>query len=143
MAPEVKPVLEQVRKSKCSVSKLARAKLPANAGNFTCSSQVKRSHTQFTCVTCSLPVKTGNYTCFYAASISRRIFGLTRAKFFSDLWIATPNVFLANSNIKNHHSLQDWSSFTFLWKQTYWNLPANDTWSILWKELYRIRNNFL
>ena len=38
--------------------KLARAKLPANAGNFTCSSQVKRSHTQFTCVTRSLPVKT-------------------------------------------------------------------------------------
>ena len=27
----------------------------------------------FACVTCSLPVKTGNYTCFYAASTSRRI----------------------------------------------------------------------
>ena len=47
--------------------------LPENAGNFTCSSQVKRPHMQFTCVTCSLPVKTGNYTCFYAASTSRRI----------------------------------------------------------------------
>ena len=33
--------------------KLARAKLPANAGNFICSSQVKKPHTQFTCVTCS------------------------------------------------------------------------------------------
>ena len=44
-----------------------------NAGNFTCSSQVKRPHMQFTCVTCSLPVKTGKYTCFYAASTSRRI----------------------------------------------------------------------
>ena len=53
--------------------KLARAKLPANAGNFTCSSQVKRSHTQFTCVTCRLPVKTGKFTCFEAASTSRRI----------------------------------------------------------------------
>ena len=27
---------------------------------------------QFTCVTCSLPVKTGNCTCFYTASTSRR-----------------------------------------------------------------------
>ena len=53
--------------------KLGRAKLPANAGNFTCSSQVKRSLAQFTCVTCSLPVKTGKFTCFYAASTSRRI----------------------------------------------------------------------
>ena len=52
--------------------KLARAKLPANAGSFSCSSQVKRSHTQFTCVTCSLPVKTGKYTCAEAASTSRR-----------------------------------------------------------------------
>ena len=33
--------------------KLARAKLPANVGNFTCSSQVKMSLAQFTCVTCS------------------------------------------------------------------------------------------
>ena len=53
--------------------KLARAKLPANAGNFTCSSQVKRSPTQFTCVTCSLPVKPSKFTCVEAASTSRRI----------------------------------------------------------------------
>ena len=52
---------------------LARAKLPANAGNFTCSSQVKRSLARFTCVTCSLPVITGKFTCFEAASTSRRI----------------------------------------------------------------------
>ena len=48
-------------------------KLPAKAGNFTCSSQVKRLQTQFTCVTCSLPVKTGKFTCVKAASTSRRI----------------------------------------------------------------------
>ena len=53
--------------------KLARAKLPSNAGNFTCSSQVKRSLAQFTCVTCSLPVKTSKFTCVDAASTSRRI----------------------------------------------------------------------
>ena len=53
--------------------KLARAKLPANAGNFTCSSQVKRPHTQLTCVTCSLPVKTDKFTCIEEASTSRRI----------------------------------------------------------------------
>ena len=35
---------------------------------------------QFTCVTCSLPVKTGNYTCFYAASISRRIHAIALDK---------------------------------------------------------------
>ena len=52
--------------------KLARAKLPANAGNFACSSQVKRSLAQFNCVTCSLPVITGKFTCFEAASTSRR-----------------------------------------------------------------------
>ena len=52
--------------------KLARAKLLANAGNFTCSSQVKRSLAQFTCDTCSLPVNAGNFTCFEAASTSRR-----------------------------------------------------------------------
>ena len=52
--------------------KLVRAKLPANAGNFTCSSQVKMSLAQFTCVTCSLPVNTGKFTCFEAASTSRR-----------------------------------------------------------------------
>ena len=53
--------------------KLARAKLPANAGNFTCSSQVKRPHTQFTCATYSLTVKTGKFTCVEAASTSCRI----------------------------------------------------------------------
>ena len=42
------------------------------AGNFTCSSQAKRSLAQFTCVTCSLPVSTGKFTCFEAASTSRR-----------------------------------------------------------------------
>ena len=52
--------------------KLVRAKLPANAGNFTCSSQVKRSLAQFTCVTCSLPVNTGKFPCFEAASTSRK-----------------------------------------------------------------------
>ena len=54
--------------------------LPANPGNFTCSSQVKRPHMQFTCVTCSLPVKTGNYTCFYAASTSLKIHAIALDK---------------------------------------------------------------
>ena len=53
--------------------KLARANLPENTGNFTCSSQVKRPHTQFICVTCSLPVKTGKFTCVDAAITSRRM----------------------------------------------------------------------
>ena len=43
------------------------------AGNFACSSQVKRSLARFTCVTCGLPVITGKFTCFEAASTSRRI----------------------------------------------------------------------
>ena len=60
-----------LEKPNCTV-KLARAKLPANAGNFTCSWKVKRSLAQFTCVTCSLPVNTGKFTCFEAASTSRR-----------------------------------------------------------------------
>ena len=47
--------------------------ITCDAGNFTCSSQVKRSLAQFTCVTCSLPVNTGKFTCFEAASTSRRI----------------------------------------------------------------------
>ena len=34
---------------------------------------VKRLHTQLTCVTCSVPVKTGSYTYFSATSSSRRI----------------------------------------------------------------------
>ena len=52
---------------------MTRAKLPANAGNFTRGLHVKRPHTQFTCVTCSLPVKTGEFTRGYAASTSRRL----------------------------------------------------------------------
>ena len=35
---------------------------------------------QLTCVTCSLPVKTGNYSCFYAASTSRRLHVRARHK---------------------------------------------------------------
>ena len=35
---------------------------------------------QFTCVTCSVPVKTGNYTCFYAATNSRRIHAIALDK---------------------------------------------------------------
>ena len=53
--------------------KRTRAKLPANAGNFTHGMQVKRPHTQFTCVTCNLPVKTGKFTRVYPASASRRL----------------------------------------------------------------------
>ena len=60
--------------------KVARAELPANAGNFTCNSQVERPLTQFTCVTCSLPVKTVKYTCFYAASTSRRMHAIALNK---------------------------------------------------------------
>ena len=52
--------------------KTGACKIASNAGNFTCSSQVKRSLAQFTCVTCSLPVITGKFTCFEAASTSRR-----------------------------------------------------------------------
>ena len=44
------------REPKNYTVKLARAKLPANSGNFTC----------------SLPVNTGKFTCFEAASTSRR-----------------------------------------------------------------------
>ena len=57
---------------KIYTANLARAKLPANAGNFTFGSHVKRHQTQFSCVTCSLPVKRGKLTCVYAASTSRR-----------------------------------------------------------------------
>ena len=52
--------------------KLTRAKLLANAGNFTCGLHVKRPHTQFTCSTCSLPAKRGKFTRAHAASTSRR-----------------------------------------------------------------------
>ena len=58
--------------SRCTV-KLTGAKLPANAGKFTSGLHVKRPHTQFSWVTCSLPVKTGKFTHLYAASTSRRI----------------------------------------------------------------------
>ena len=40
----------------------------------------KRPQMQFTCVTCSLPVKRGNYTCYYAASTSRRIHAIALNK---------------------------------------------------------------
>ena len=55
------------------IIKLTRAKLPANAGKFTCGLYVKWPHIQFTCVTCSLPVKTGKLTHVYAVCTSRRI----------------------------------------------------------------------
>ena len=43
-------------------------------GFFTCGATlVKKPHTQFTCVTFCLPVQTIKFTCFYAASSSRRI----------------------------------------------------------------------
>ena len=51
--------------------------ITCDAGNFTCSLQLKRPHVQYTCVTCSLPVKTGNYTGFYAARTSRRIHAIS------------------------------------------------------------------
>ena len=54
-------------------SKLARAKLLATACSFICSSHVRRPHTQFTCITCILPVKTGKFNCVYVASTSLRI----------------------------------------------------------------------
>ena len=57
---------------KSNTVKLARAKLPANAGNFSWSSQAKRPHTQFTCVTCSLLV-TADFTSVDEAGSSRRI----------------------------------------------------------------------
>ena len=54
--------------------------ITCDAGNFTCSSQVKRSLAQFTCVTCSLPVNTSKFTCFEAASTSRRIHAIAVKK---------------------------------------------------------------
>ena len=53
--------------------KLTRAKLPANAGKFTSGLHIKGPDTQFTRVSCSLPVKTGKFIRVYAASTSRRI----------------------------------------------------------------------
>ena len=53
----------------------------AKAGHFTCGkTYVKKPYTQFTCVTCSLPVKTGKFTCFYAASTSCRIHAIALDK---------------------------------------------------------------
>ena len=48
-------------------------KTPTNAGNFTGGLHIKRPHTQFRCVTCSLLVKTGKFTRVCAASTSHRI----------------------------------------------------------------------
>ena len=98
---------------------MARAKLPANAGNFTCSSQVKRSHTQFTCVTCSLPVNTGKFTCFETASTSRRIHA---------------NCLQAHVNLPEYHRHLT-ASFTC---GTHANLPASagkNTWNLQAKTL--------
>ena len=61
------------RRNHSYIVELTRAKLLANAGNSTCGLHVERPHTQFTCVTCSLPVKRDKFTCVYAASTSRRI----------------------------------------------------------------------
>ena len=51
------------------------------AGNFTCGeTHLKTHHTQFNCVSCSLPVKTGKIACFYAENTSRRIHAIARHK---------------------------------------------------------------
>ena len=53
----------------------------AKAGIFTCSkTQVEMSPTQFTCVTCSLPVKGDKFICFYEASTSRSLHTMARNK---------------------------------------------------------------
>ena len=67
------PVSKNFQQVSLYTVKLARAKLPANAGNFTCSPQAKRPHTQFTWIICNLAVKTDEFTCFHAAGTSRRI----------------------------------------------------------------------
>ena len=41
---------------------------------------MKWHHTEFTCVTCSLPVKPSKFTCSYAANTSRRIHPIARYK---------------------------------------------------------------
>ena len=51
-----------IPKTTCTL-KLARAKLPANAGKFASGPHVKRPHTNFTCLTCSLPVKARKFIC--------------------------------------------------------------------------------
>ena len=49
--------------------------------NFTSGATlVNKTHTQFTCVTRSLPVKTVNFNCIYAASTSRKIHATARHK---------------------------------------------------------------
>ena len=48
---------------------LTRAKIPANTGNFSCSSHIKRPQTQFTCVTSSLPAKTGKFPSVYGLTL--------------------------------------------------------------------------
>ena len=72
MVTTVSTVQQNAENSVTYTVKLARAKLLANAGHFTCSSQVKRSLAQITCVKCSLPVNTGKFTCLEVASTSRR-----------------------------------------------------------------------
>ena len=53
--------------------------LPAKAGDFVRgATHLKRPRTQITCVTCISTVKTDKFTCFYAASTSRRIHAIAR-----------------------------------------------------------------
>ena len=107
---------------------LARAKLPANAGNFTCSSQVKKSLAQFTCVTCSLPVITGKFTCFEAASTSRRTHGhCLRAhvnlpeyhRYFTGSFTSGTHANLPATSMQNCLLLQAKKHATY--RQNYWN----------------------
>ena len=97
--------------------KLARAQLPENVGNFTCSSQVKKPHMQFTYVTCSLPVKTGKFTCFDAASTSQKIHAnclqshvtlLEYNGYFTGNFIFLPQILLPRL----------WASFSKSWNKT-------------------------
>ena len=62
-------VLKQC-KNKVYTVQLTCAKLPANAGNITCGPHVERLQTQFTCVTCSLPVEKPKFTRNYAKNTS-------------------------------------------------------------------------
>ena len=57
--------------------------LPANAGNFISSLQVKRPNTHCTCVPCKLPITYPNYLrsmYFYPASTSHRTHAITLKK---------------------------------------------------------------
>ena len=103
------------RSARVYTAKLAHAKLPTCAGNTTCILQVKRPHTQFTCVTCSLPVKTGKYTCFYAASTSRRIQAICMQPhvnlpehngYFTGNFTCGTHANLSATSIQNHLILQ-------------------------------------